>query len=456
MLELISEEKVREVVDTAEATLNKCFDILSDIKKSSEALGDAIISFQPVLATCLFDVMEFYNKLNAEKNTLISQKGIIDQGIFKKAMADNAKYIKVVGDVIKIGKSLGDAFVWIFYSNNRDELDKHFEHASTGLFVAGLGGKGEIEFVKKHPSIDGLFVIYHGITDMLRVGDFSLYENGRGIVGIGELKTKQEGDKLNIYTSISSKVGINYPDEFVPKVSSSEESIRILEKDLPNLRRQIEAQDELLLVKGNENTSSIYAKYEYDILNSLTPNDPFAMNKDNSLLLYGVWSKFSRLFDVLCGEENIDVPNSFSDYAKKLNKPNISYNEVIISSISTIMLPTRKPIMWWKIDDRLCRDIYFKKVVINTVFNPATIIQKFVEDGFQVVRMGRTDEIKLVKIIDDKQMEFGSLELYMDLINHSLMETQSALSIAKDFYSKVEAANFPLDTKIEMHFRLDG
>lgn len=454
MLELISEEKVRKVVDTAEETLNKCFDMLVEIRNASETLGDAIVNFQPILATCLYEIMEFYQELHAEKNNIISQKDVLEQSAFKKAMADNAKYIKVVGEVIKIGKSLGDAFSWIFYYNNRDELEQHFEHASTGLFVLGIGGKGEVEFIKKCPSINGLFVIYHSITNILRVGDFSLYADGKGIVGIGELKTKREGNQLIINASISSKVDINAHTEFVTVMSPDEESIKLLEKDFPGLRRQIETQERLLLVKECENIHNVCSKYEYDVINSLSPDTPFAMNKDRSLLLYSIWSK-SSFFDVLCGDfGDIDIPNSFSDYASNIIKSDTPYNEILMSEIDTTMLSTRIPIVWWKINDKLCRDIYFKKVLITTFFNPATIIQGFVEDGFQVVKIGRAEDIKLEKNIDDIHMEFGSLELYIDLINHSLMETQSALFIAKEFFTKIEAGYFPSGTKVEMHFRL--
>lgn len=456
MYELISEEKVRKVVDTAEETLNKCFDMLIEIKKSSEVFGDAIINFQPTLATCLYEVMEFYCELTSEKNNIISQKSVFEQNTFKKAMADNAKYIKVVREVIKIGKSLGDAFAWIFYSNNRDELEQHFEHASTGLFVSGIGGKGEVEFIKKCPSIDGLFVIYHSITDILRVGDFSLYAYGNGIVGIGELKSKREGDRLSISASISSKVDIKTPTESVSESPSDNEYIKLLEKDFPNLLRQIEVQESLLLVKKNENIADFHSIHEYGVINSLSPDTPFAINKDYSLLLYGIWSKHSRLFDVLCYDEDIDIPIAFADYAAKIIKPDTSYNEVLMSEIDTTMLSTRIPIVWWNINDKLCKDIYFKKVLITTHFNPATIIQRFIEDGFQVVQMGSAKEIKLEKYIEDKRMEFGSLELFFDLICHSLMETQSALSMAENFFGKIEAGVFPLGTKVEMHFRLNG
>ena len=60
-----------------------------------------------------------------------------------------------------------------------------------------------LEFIKNNQTIDGLFVVYHGITDMLRVGDFSLYANGIGIVGVGELKSQREGDHISVTANIT-------------------------------------------------------------------------------------------------------------------------------------------------------------------------------------------------------------------------------------------------------------
>ena len=139
MPELSTKETVKSIVDQAEETLNKCFNMLMDIKHASDTLGDAIMNFQPLLADCLYDLMGFYQKLQAEKDFIITQKSVWEQALFKEAITANAKHLKAVKEVITIGKTLGDAFSWFFYSKNRSELDIHFEHPSTGLFVAGIG-----------------------------------------------------------------------------------------------------------------------------------------------------------------------------------------------------------------------------------------------------------------------------------------------------------------------------
>ena len=45
---------VKEKIMTAEAVLEQCFTMLLDIKYATEALGNAIIEFQPLLGDCLF------------------------------------------------------------------------------------------------------------------------------------------------------------------------------------------------------------------------------------------------------------------------------------------------------------------------------------------------------------------------------------------------------------------
>ena len=456
MVELITKERVNSIIDATEETLNKCFGMLMDMKHASDAFGDALMNFQPILAECLYETMRFYQELQSEKDFIISQKSTWDPHIFKKAITTNAKYLKTVKEAITIGKTLGDAFSWFFYSQNRTELDIHFEHPSTGLFVAGVGGKGEIEFIKNHQNLDGLFVVYHGITDMLRVGDFSLYANGIGIVGVGELKSQREGDRISITVNITSKVNINLPPEVVNSELSFDERTKLLQKSFPALPKQIEEQDRLMKAKESEHSSNFYSDYEYEVVNGLSRVSPLALNADNSLLLCATWSKYNSLFDTLFYEEHVDVPEGLSSYALELMKPESPYNEVIISEIDTQMFFPRMPIFWWKISDELCRDIYFKRVMISTFFNPAKLLRYFTDEGFQVVSLGKTEDIKLQKITDGKCMEFGSLQMYMDLIHHSMMRTEAVFSIAKKVIDDFESGKIPLGTKVDMRIRLNN
>ena len=109
MPELITKEKVNSIIDTAEETLNKCFGMLMDIKHASDALGNAIMNFQPLLADCLYEMMGFYQNCRL-KRLYCFTKSTWTQTMFKDAITTNAKYLIVVKEVITIGKTLGDAF----------------------------------------------------------------------------------------------------------------------------------------------------------------------------------------------------------------------------------------------------------------------------------------------------------------------------------------------------------
>ena len=119
--ELISKEVVKEKIDRAEKMLDECFGFLMDLKHVRDDLVPAITEFQPRLADCLHILMRFYQELQTEKKELISKKKEYDDAKFREIMKINAAYSKVVRTTIEIGKSLGDAFAWFFYQDNRSE-----------------------------------------------------------------------------------------------------------------------------------------------------------------------------------------------------------------------------------------------------------------------------------------------------------------------------------------------
>ena len=96
----------------------------------------------------------------------------------------------------------------MFYRDSIEELEKHYEHSDNGLFVSGIGGIGEIEFIKANPTINGYLVLYHSITNMLRIGDFSLCSLTGKMVGIGEIKSVYKSEESKFVSSIymSSRV----------------------------------------------------------------------------------------------------------------------------------------------------------------------------------------------------------------------------------------------------------
>lgn len=453
----ISEDEVKVKIGEADKTLNECFDMLLDFRYGRNDLGNAILKFQPLLAECLFELMQFYQKLHKEKDELIARKNSYEKTAFADLMKTNARYAKAVSTAIDIGKNMGDAYAWYFFKDNRKELEKHLQHEPTGLFVGGIGGHGELEFIKHSSNIDGLYVLYHGITSMLRIGDFSLYDAEHGIVGVGELKTKLVNDALQVTATITSKADIRLPK--TPSTSSKtiEERIKETQKDFPRIKKQLGTHTELLHAKESDRSSELYSSYDYEMLNTLTPDSPLAINSDNSLMIVAAWSMFSSLFNVSTEKEEItSLPDYFQEKALSLMKPESPYNMVFIGDIVTKISLFSIPILWWKIDEKLCKDIYFKKVKLETIFNPAKLLRYYSENGFSITTGDSLKKFEINKEIGNHRIGVEHFESICYLITNSLMKTKDVYELSKQVTDAIADGEYQPGSRVDMHIRLNN
>lgn len=457
MIKLIEKEDVKKVIDEADGILSDCFEMLAAFRHAKENSGRVLQDFQPKLAECLYNLMQFYHDLQAEKKQLISLKKEYDKDKFSQLMSTNADYIKVVNKAIVVGKNLGDAFAWFFFLENRSELDKHFSHEPTGLYVSGIGGLGELEFVKNVKQIDGLYVIYHGITSMLRIGDFSLYDLDHGIVGVGELKTSRDGDKLTVNASITAKTPIrdinfnNYTSNI-----DFESHLNELQKSFPTIKKQVSMHSELMNIKSAEHSDDFLTTYEYELIDQLSKERPISINSDNSLLLYAQWSQYDDLFSALNEKESQEPPQELYQRAQELIFPLSEHNRFIVSSLNTQVTLLSIPLLWWDIEEKACKALYFNKMVILTIFNPAKLLQCFIDDGFTVSGEGELDKTEIQKIQGNHRIAIGNFESLCYLIIHSLMKTETVYECQKKLTTAMELGEITLNSKIEMQIHLNS
>lgn len=453
----ISADEVKAKIDKANKTLNDCFDMLLDFRYCRNDFGNAILMFQPLLAECLFELMQFYQRLHKEKDELIARKSSYEKAVFADLMKTNTRYMMAVRTAIDIGKNMGDAYAWYFFKDNRKELEKHLQHESTGLFVGGIGGQGELEFIKNSNNIDGLYVLYHGITTMLRIGDFSLYDLEHGIVGVGELKTKRINDTLQVNATITSRTEIRLPKSQHASNKSVEERIKEMQRDFPRLEKQLSKHTELFHVKESDRSSELYSSYDYDMLNTLTPELPLAVNSDNSLMVVASWSKYDSLFDILIkNEDATPLPDNFKEKVLPLINPKSPYNMFFIGELATQVSLLSIPILWWEIDEKICRDIYFKKVKIETVFNPSKLLNCFLADGFSVSTGDNLKNFEIHKDIDNHRMGVEHFESLCYLITNSMMKTKEVYELSKQVTDSIADGECQPGSRIDMHIRLNN
>ena len=455
----ISEFEVVKIIAAAEITLNKCFEMLLDFKTNKGSISVALFDFQPMLSQCLYNLMRFYQKLNKYKKTLINEKNKFKESDFSSLMKLNSKHLHAVRSCIEIGKNIGDAFVWFFFRNNREELEKHLNHEPTGLFVSGIGGQGEIEFVKNNQTINGFYVIYHSITNVLRIGDFSLYDIDKGIVGVGEIKSKPINDKLKVTATFVLKDTIQCQKiAYTPQENKIENRISELKCDFPRIERQIKAQIGLIQSKETDELMKMQVINDISILNALQPTVPVVLNSDNSMAVIGVWTFNKSLSEVLLNDEYCEsLPNKeIQKYISFLNKPESLYNAFFVGELDTKLNQLNSPVVWWRINDTICKDIYFKRIKILNIFNPATLIQYFINDGFSITNASSLDKYIIEKMIDNHKIQIGRFDSLCYLIMNDFMRTKDVYNTYKKSLDSIKIDQIKCNTKVEMQIRVDN
>ncbi len=253
---MITAKSIKKVFAESEEIFEFCWKTLAGLKGKSDTnkeLVTDLIIFQEKLAECLFSLQKLRNEISTKKRDLIKRKADLNKDWFAKTMKRYSYFTKGIDHVINMGKALGDAFAFFFYRGNLDLLEKqHFHKRITG-FVAGTGGIGELEFVRKQKHLNGYLTIYHGITNILRYGDFSFYDlRAHEIVEIAELKTKKMDDQGNYELNLTI-IGVKTQKKPAGEVSSK---IKLKNGMDPataeKLKRQVEAIIDILKPKKNE------------------------------------------------------------------------------------------------------------------------------------------------------------------------------------------------------------
>ena len=131
-----------------------------------------------------------------------------------RAFADRRKELK---QLLTIARHIGDGFAWFFYQYETDLLRQHAARPAPSSMSRGAGGQAEVQLSGGVQSIQGHFVLHHCCTNMLRLGDVSLWNRKTGrIVGLGEIKTgTPDGDSVlaRLHLLFPSDADINLATE---------------------------------------------------------------------------------------------------------------------------------------------------------------------------------------------------------------------------------------------------
>lgn len=398
----VSVKKIKETYKYCEESFESCWRTLEALKRAGEGskeLASELIMFQEKLALALYKLQKLRNRIAERMRYLVGRKDNYKKEWFSRRMKNLSAYSAGMSQTINIGKAIGDAFVFFFYRNNLDLLESQYLHERIEGFVAGTGGDGEMSFLQTHKHLEGKFTIYHGITNILRYGDFSFYDlKTHEITQIAEMKTKKlEGNELELsLTLVGTKTMKKPKDQTTSKVKPHP---GMDQKTADKLKRQVEAILKIVKPKKESDFSatlegSFYFRDIAELFNKTGMAKPHFVQASEGLLFAGVRfpkaSLYTRMFNRKFTRLLESLPDNIIEPAKKLIKKDSPNNSLIMGQLlynpdfgdkntsGTI------PLFWYPLNPSLLKDLYFTQFFVLSLFNPAHLIGELHTNGYHV------------------------------------------------------------------------
>lgn len=452
----IGPPQVEQWIAYAERAYVQCWEILVSLKAEPRQIDPIkVFSFQPTLADAIHSLDRRYDEVRAAEKALVAIKAAVPREEFRKRIAELARLRATVKETADIGRSLGDAFAWIFYINSPDMLPRQVARPRAGNTPSGIGGKGELAFVRAFPKFKHYFPIYHGITTFLRSGDFTLLDTRTfKVAGLIELKTKRVGEKMSEFSI--HFVGSQKIDDLMDGVTITEAEFEPPPlAPIPGFQEHLESQVKTMSgVLGDKEPcgkANIHNAYHIkelrELASSLRAGNAAYQQAGPGLLLIGVNLPQMSLPARLAGSASpFDVATTFPDLVsrtKMMMRSDSQLNAIIVSRLEAAPIPGGTPLFWWPVDTEFLRAVYFREVHVGSIFNPAHLAHKLIDRGFEVVAHGRPEQWSAHKRIGDYRAELQSFAYFVWAIQYHLMREESA----------VEAIE---RTLIEAHLRPDA
>jgi hypothetical protein len=453
---MLTRADVIRVVDEAAVSYEECWKCLELLTSGAqlEITGIRVVQFQPKLAKALFDLSSLHRALAAEKKSRISQKKRLAPNWFTRRMRFLDTQQTIIERAMLVGRSIGDGFAWFFYQNNRSYLAVHLKEQEQLLMPSGAGGLAELFVAEKVPVIDGYFVIYHGTTSILRLGDVSLIDlSDLMVVKIGDIKTRQLPDG-----SLETVVLVPF-DITSGKLSSTLEPISGYKKIGPIDDLSMKGRDRLIRqlkriassqpiarIESNKKvileTQNRVVKFE-EFVKSIGPGRCSYCRFGESLLLIGLQIKSKSLYRRLSRGALQNIERRIVGLKNETNAMLLegrTDNSMIAGSWlfcgdgKLLHKPGMTHVAWWPISSAALKLIFFQEVLVLSLFNPVHLRVALEDAGFEV-KVTPPDKLSIVKLIGDDSINIEGIGYYLELIQHYFMSEKEIIEVL----SKVES-----------------
>lgn len=397
MTKMTTKKIIQSEFKLAEESLKFCWNFLSDLKALSyqdNNFVDRLLKFQETLATTIFRLQSVRNNIIAEEKNYIKKKSSYNYNWFRAKMKLLSNFKKGIDSVVNMSKSFGDAFAYFFYQFDEELLSKHLNHQRIINDSAGIGKRGELEFIKNIKHIEGHFTLFHDITNTLRYGDFSFINlKTLKVEKIGELKTKKvDSQTLNLSLTYFKRDDI---DKKTKPLKNPE-----LEKTRNG--RQILGMANLLYNEKGENDrrknleNPTYSKEVEKLLKSSKVNQSNYIQVSEGLAFIYLKSRKTSLYNNIFHKDlkkygvNDNFKEIYVEAAKKLIKKESKNNGIIIGQLlynpdlTDKNTPGTVPLFWHPIDSNVLKQMYFLNTIVISLFNPVHLIEDIEKLGYFV------------------------------------------------------------------------
>ncbi len=461
---------IKKLIDSTETQYLKCWDILCSFKNynSNPDSAQRILEFQPILSSAIYSLEKKYCAIHQDKEKIIKRKNVLSPTWFRNKLKLFSDYQSAIKSAISIGKSIGDAFAWFFYQNERGHLIEHLKHKKVSHMPTGIGGIGELEFLRKIRGIEGHLTIYHGTTNILRLGDVSFIDlKTLELTAIGEIKTKKI-DQQTIQISLFL-IGPKIPERFT--ISTHIKKGESFEIDLPDkmksrLKRQIkniaqsfESLPNTKLTTKNELFDKTYIP-ELNILARNLKTSTFTYRKaGNGLLLVAYKNNHNSLSSKVMGSSTFNgnkkldklVNEAFQIIDKTSTENSIGINSLHYSKDSECkIMPGMVPTFWWPIGVDFLKKIYFHDALIFTLFNPLYILRRLKSFGFTIDWDENRRKYKLTQKSNEAGLQLENFDFFLKLVSECLFSEEMIFELIERIVGEFKSNQLPLNTRIQL------
>lgn len=445
----ISARAVRVALDDAEQKLAWCTRVVGALSghKSDQATGEEVVEFQQRLYRIVVDLEVLYRRIKREEKRLIGAKARYNLAWFAKRMAQLAAYSKKLRDGLMLARAVGDGFVWFFYERDPQLIEEHLKLQPQLLLPPDLGAAGERILLENLRSVDGKFMLYHGITSLLRIGDFSFVDlTTLRVACLAELKTSRiDPQRINLSLSV-----ISGDKDQIPRFPMREPSEP---RDPPpplsaSMQARFERQQRLMQASivaakkvRDRLTVSSDLGFHYRELEDVVRRSharAFEYVKAGDGLIIGAWRVPGAVsYGAPSPKRRIDrmheLASDMPAWATKILDAGVTWNSIAYGGLggedSLKVRPTGLPFFAWPVDPQVLADIAFERVVVITLFNAGHLIKRLHAGGYHVELDEKGRLKRATKQVDNKLIELVNYSYFMSLVPWALMTEDAVMSM---------------------------